>query len=111
MGAAALVRGSVRRQIRREIDGLPRVGRSLVGRCAQPLRRGLYAVAVGAQPLLLLAGCLACLAVRGCVADELVRTVFTTLTGHGHLHFTFRARLLRGAGGLLVSYFNVGQIL
>ena len=46
MGAAALVRGSVRRQVRREIDGLPRVGRSLVGRCAQPLRRGLYAVTV-----------------------------------------------------------------
>jgi hypothetical protein len=29
-------------------------------------------------------------AVRSCVADELVRTVFTTLTGHGHLHFTRR---------------------
>ena len=28
--------------------------------------------------------------VRSCVADELVRTVFTTLTGHGHLHFTRR---------------------
>jgi hypothetical protein len=49
-------------------------------------------------------------AVRSCVADELVRTVFTTLTGHGHLNFTFRARLLRGAGGLPVSNFNVGQI-